>query len=186
MRVIAGVARGVPLVAPPGRGTRPTSDRTKEAIFSILGELGCEGSVLDLFAGSGALGIEALSRGASSCDFVESAPAACRAIDANLIKTKLGAGTRVYQQPVARFVEGAARNGHGPYDLILMDPPYAMPDLDAVLRALADSPLVGPRTVLLVEHSRRRSLPPALGRLQLVKVRQHGDSACSLYLPEAA
>ncbi|MGH2350896.1 MAG: RsmD family RNA methyltransferase, partial [Chloroflexota bacterium] len=134
MRVIAGEARGVPLVAPAGRGTRPTSDRTKEAIFSVLGDLGCEGRVLDLFAGSGALGIEALSRGATFCDFVDSAAAACRAIEANLAKTKLAAQGRVHRQPVARFVAAATGRAAGvSYDLILMDPPYELLELDALL-----------------------------------------------------
>jgi 16S rRNA (guanine966-N2)-methyltransferase len=205
VRVIAGEARGVPLAAPPGKGTRPTSDRTKEAIFAVLGDLGCEGRVLDLFAGSGALGIEALSRGATFCDFVEAAPAACRVIAANLAKTKLAAQGRVHQRTVERFVaEGstpqrspasgttgdateaqtAASAGTAasrPYDLILIDPPYAIDGLETVLRAVAGSALVGKETALLVEHASRRPLPPRLGPLSLVKSRAHGDSAFSLY-----
>jgi 16S rRNA (guanine966-N2)-methyltransferase len=179
VRVIAGEARGVPLVAPPGKGTRPTSDRTKEAIFAVLGDLGCDGLVLDLFAGSGALGIEALSRGATACDFVEAAPAACRAIAANLAKTKLAEQGRVHQRTVERFLTSAVQRA--PYDLILIDPPYAMEGLEAVLRAVAVSPLVGQGTALLVEHASRRPLPPRLGPLVLVKSRAHGDSAFSLY-----
>jgi 16S rRNA G966 N2-methylase RsmD len=209
VRVIAGEARGVPLAAPPGKGTRPTSDRTKEAIFAVLGDLGCDGRVLDLFAGSGALGIEALSRGATSCDFVEAAPAACRAIVANLAKTKLATQGRVHQRTVERFLSGGAApkrdapagqargpQGDGtrpepgatdggpatPYDLILIDPPYAMEGLEVVLRAVAESPLVGQETALLVEHASRRPLPPRLGPLALVKSRSQGDSAFSLYL----
>ncbi len=190
MRVIAGQARGVPLVAPAGQGTRPTADKVKGAIFSALGDLGCEGAVLDLFAGSGALGIEALSRGAASCDFVDSAAAACKAIRANLAKTKLEALARVHCQPVARFV--AAHGSHGgrgagdgasPFDLILMDPPYALPDLDRLLGEIASSALVGEGTALLVEHASRRALPPELGRLRLARQREHGDTAFSIYLP---
>ena len=179
MRVIAGEARGVPLVAPPGRGTRPTSDRTKEAIFAVLGDLGCEGRVLDLFAGSGALGIEALSRGATSCDFVESSPAACRAIATNLSRTKLTEQGRVHQRSVERFVAGASE----PYDLILLDPPYALEGLAELLRRIGESPLVGGGTALLVEHASGRALPPRLGPLEVARTRRHGDSAFTLYLP---
>lgn len=187
MRVTAGEARGVPLVAPAGQGTRPTSDKLKAAIFATLGDLGCEGSVLDLFAGSGALGIEALSRGADRCDFVEAATAACKAIQTNLAKTKLAARGRIYQQPATRFIASAGAatrsSGAGPYDLILADPPYALSELEALLETLDASPLVSERTVLLVEHAGRRSLPLAIGRWQRTKARQHGDSAFSLYLP---
>jgi 16S rRNA (guanine966-N2)-methyltransferase len=186
VRVIAGEARGVPLAAPPGREARPTADRTKEAIFDVLGDLGCDGRVLDLFAGSGGLGIEALSRGATWCDFVESSPAACRVLEANLTRTKLSGQGRVFRQSVERFLAaggaGPAGPGREPYDLILLDPPYAMEGLDGLLRDLGASPFVGRGTALLVEHARRRPLPETVGVLERVKTRVHGDSAFSLYL----
>ncbi|MBI3973385.1 MAG: 16S rRNA (guanine(966)-N(2))-methyltransferase RsmD [Chloroflexi bacterium] len=179
MRVIAGEARGVPLVTPAGRATRPTSDRLKEAIFSVLGDRGCEGRVLDLFAGSGALGIEALSRGASWCDFVDSSQAACRVISANLAKTKLAGRAHVYCQPVARFVAQAP--AAEPYDLILLDPPYDLPGVDDVLVQLANSRLMHANTTLLLEHASRRAAAPAVGPFRLAKTRAHGDSAFSIY-----
>ncbi len=182
MRVIAGEARGVPLVAPKGTATRPTSDLLKGAMFSVLGGRGGRGRALDLFAGSGALGIEALSRGADWCDFVESARAACHAIEANLAKTKLTAQGRVHCLPVQRWLAQAARQGaDAPYDLILADPPYALDGKDAIMSELAQSPLVGPDTVLLLEHASRSLPPPALGPLTLVKTRAHGDSAFTVY-----
>lgn len=177
MRVIAGEAGGVPLVAPPGRDTRPTSDKVKGAIFSTLGEAGCSGRVLDLFAGSGALGIEALSRGADSCDFVERAAAACRAIATNLAKTRLGDRATVHATTVERFLAAA----RGPYDLILMDPPYALAGLDALVVQIGQSGTTGAETTLLVEHSSRRPPPPNAGRLALQKTRVHGDTAFSVY-----
>src|SRR5262245_59830668 len=149
-------------------------------MFAVLGDLGCEGRVLDLFAGSGALGIEALSRGAEWCDFVESAAPACRAIAANLARTKLSGQGRVVRQSVESFVARAPAGA--PYDLILLDPPYALEDLDALLRRLGASPLVGPGTALMVEHARGRALPPWLGPLQVANTRAHGDSAFTLYL----
>jgi 16S rRNA (guanine966-N2)-methyltransferase len=180
MRVIAGEARGVPLIAPSGTAVRPTSDRTKEAMFAVLGDLGCDGRVLDLFAGSGALGIEALSRGASRCDFVESSGPACRAIAANLAKTKLSDQGNVLQQSVKSFLARAPAGP--PYDLILLDPPYAIDDLDALLRRVGGSTLIGPGTALMVEHARGRVLPPWLGPLQVARSRTLGDSAFTLYL----
>ena len=178
MRVIAGEARGVPLVAPPGLETRPTSDKVKGAIFSMLGDAGCNGRVLDLYAGSGALGIEALSRGADFCDFVEGAAAACRALRANLTKTKLEDRAAVHQQTVERFL--ATRPQH--YDLILLDPPYALPGIETALAQIGASGAAGQGTTLLLEHSSRRAAPPVAAGLPLSKTRVHGDTAFSLYL----
>ena len=186
MRVIAGEARGVPLVAPKGRATRPTSDLLKGAIFNVLGERGGRGWVLDLFAGSGALGIEALSRGADWCDFVDSARAACHAIEANLAKTKLADRARTHCLPVQRWLaqrqaQAALQGEDAAYDLILADPPYALEGRDALLLELSRSPLVGPGTVLLLEHASRWEPPPVLGPLAQVRSRAHGDSAFTVY-----
>jgi 16S rRNA (guanine966-N2)-methyltransferase len=183
MRVIAGEAGGVPLVASVGAGVRPTSDRLKTAMFAVLGDAGCEGRVLDLFAGSGALGIEALSRGAEHCDFVEGRAAACTAIRLNLRKTKLEARARVYCQTVERYLGGAAAAAAGPFRLVLMDPPYALTDLESLLQALGASTLVAGDTVLVLEHSSRRQVPQRVGRLELARTRAHGDGAFSLYGP---
>jgi 16S rRNA (guanine966-N2)-methyltransferase len=184
VRVIAGEARGVPLAAPPGRGTRPTSDLVKGAIFAVLGEAGCSGRVLDLFAGSGALGIEALSRGADFCDFVEQDAAACQTIAANLQKTRLADRARVHRLAAGRFVAAATL----PYDLILIDPPYALPGTDELVAQIGRSPLAQQSTTLVLEHSSRRSPAPHSGRLTLERSRTHGDTAFSVYTvarPEA-
>jgi 16S rRNA (guanine966-N2)-methyltransferase len=179
MRVIAGEARGVPLVAPSGTATRPTSDKLKAAIFSSLGERGCQGRVLDLFAGSGALGIEALSRGADWCDFVEDSAAACRVIRVNLEKTRLADRAAVHAVSVERFVAGSS--GREPYDLLLLDPPYALAGLDVLLEVIAVGPLVAFHSTLLVEHGKRWLPPPQAGAMTLEKTRIHGDSAFSVY-----
>ncbi len=122
MRVVAGLARGRQLAAPPGTDTRPTSDRAREAIFNALRSLGviADARVADLFAGSGALGIEALSRGAASCVFVEREPAAVAVIEENLRRTGLTGGT-VAKADVERWL--ATRTAS--FDLVLADPPYA-------------------------------------------------------------
>ena len=123
MRVVAGTAKGRRLVSPPGTDTRPTSDRVREAIFNALGSLdvveGCR--VLDLFAGSGALGIEALSRGAIEAVFVDSSPQAIEAVNANLASAGLATSAVVIRADAYRYDDG-------PFDLALLDPPYATTD----------------------------------------------------------
>jgi len=121
MRITGGNARGIPIVVP-GGGTRPTMDAVRQALFSSLGEAVLDMNVLDLFAGSGALGMEALSRGAASATLVEQNKAACAVIHRNLEKARLQA--RVICQPVTRYLRDAAR-GSGRFGLILADPPYS-------------------------------------------------------------
>lgn len=123
MRVISGTARGRRLVAPEGPATRPTSDRVREATFNALGSLGAvvDATVLDLFAGSGALGIEALSRGAAHATFVDQDRVAVRAVEANLATTGLAAQATVLTASVDRFLQ---RVGDRRWDLALIDPPY--------------------------------------------------------------
>ncbi len=119
MRIIAGSRKGHKIDAPPGRRTRPTSDRVRENVFNLLQPWVEGATVLDLFAGTGAMGMEALSRGAERAVFVEADPQACRVIDRNLEKLRL-TGARVYQSDVARFLA----TERGSYDLIFCDPPY--------------------------------------------------------------
>lgn len=166
---------------PPGpRGrTRPTSDLVRGAVFSALTSMGADLSrVLDLYAGSGALGIEALSRGALWCDFVERDPGACAVIRENLRVTGFDGSARVHCLPV----EKALTRLEGVYTLVLADPPYGDPGALAALEALAASPLVQPgHTILVLEHSAREEPRASLGTLSLVSVRRHGDSAVSVY-----
>jgi 16S rRNA (guanine966-N2)-methyltransferase len=123
MRIIAGSNKGARIFAPAGHDTRPTSDRAREAAFNLIGPVD-GASVLDLFAGSGAMGLEALSRGAESAVFVENDREACRTIDRNLDKLRL-TGARVIQQDALRALAAEAAAGHR-YDLVLVDPPYEM------------------------------------------------------------
>lgn len=150
MRVIAGRWRGRPLVAPPGQATRPTADRTREALFSMLAaRIGSfeELAVGDFFAGSGALGIEALSRGAASCLFVEQDRAALDALRANL--DRLGAKADVRAASVLAL--GPAR---APLDLLLMDPPYGTGAGSVALDKLARLGWTGPATWISIETAR--------------------------------
>jgi 16S rRNA (guanine966-N2)-methyltransferase len=151
-RVIAGRWGGRRLATPPGDGTRPTSDRVRESLFasltSMFGDLD-DLRVLDLYAGSGALGLEAVSRGAASADLVESDRRAAQVAQRNV--ADLGASARVHRTSAAAFAASAA----GPYDLVLLDPPYAVPtdDVAAVVAALADA--LADDAVVVVERSTR-------------------------------
>jgi 16S rRNA (guanine966-N2)-methyltransferase len=178
MRVIAGEAKGHTLKGPPSPATRPMTDKIRQALFSTLGSLGVEPDrVLDLYAGTGSIGIEALSRGATWADFVEQSGAACAVIRANLVHTKFADVSRVHQLPVAVFLH----RDEAPYDLIVLDPPYADPEIVATLQRVAESPLVQSGTVVVVGHSPRVNLPDQLGRLARLRLRCHGDSCFSIY-----
>jgi len=180
MRVIAGSAKGRRLKGPKDHSgrTRPTSDLVRGAMFSALASMGADMSrVLDLYAGSGALGIEALSRGAQSCDFVERDGGACAVIRDNLSATGFAAQGRVLCVAAAR----ALQRLEGPYTLVLADPPYEDSEAGAVLETLAASALVQEGTILVLEHSARVEPRGELGRFSLVSVRRHGDSAVSIY-----
>jgi 16S rRNA (guanine966-N2)-methyltransferase len=151
VRVVAGAARGRRLQAPPGATTRPTADRVREATFNALGSLGAvDGTVLDLFAGSGALGIEALSRGAEQATFVERDPKALAVVRANLEATGLAERAHVVRSDAMRFLAGAAT-----FDLALLDPPYDFGDDD--WRALLET--LEARTVV-IESDREVPVPP--------------------------
>src|SRR3990172_4135728 len=179
MRVIAGRAKGHRLAGPAkGGATRPTSDLVRGAIFSALVSLGADLSrTLDLYAGSGALGIEALSRGAASCDFVEKDARACASIRQNLSRTGFEAQGEVIRAPVERALERLS----GPYTLVLADPPYA-DEAASVLEGLAERGLVvAGSTTLVLEHSSREEAPERLAGLAQVKTLRHGDTAVSLY-----
>jgi 16S rRNA (guanine966-N2)-methyltransferase len=186
--VIAGEAKGFRLKGPPGPGTRPMADKIKGALFSMLSSLGVAPErVLDLYAGTGSLGIEALSRGAEWADFVEQNAAAALVVRANLIHTKLADRARVHQQPVLAFLQQTERgNQPTPYDLIIMDPPYADPAIVPTLTRVGASPLVQSGTIVAIGHSPRVALPEVAGRLRRLRARCHGDSCFSIYEVDAS
>ena len=181
MRVIAGTAKGHHLKFPKGTRTRPATDLVRGAIFSILENTARGWSqVLDLFSGSGALGIEALSRGAGWVDFVESEPRCCGIIKENLEKTKLAARAHVYCCNVTKAIAFLDEE----YDIILMDPPYANRAIGGVITQLAASRLVGKDTTVVVTHSPHLTLSSNYDKIFLVKEHRHGDSCISIYRKE--
>jgi 16S rRNA (guanine966-N2)-methyltransferase len=175
MRVIAGTYGGRTLKAPAGAGTRPTSDRVREALFSILGDRVQDARVLDLFAGSGALGLEALSRGAGSVTFVDDNRAAIAAIQGNL--NALKAAGRVRQTDALRFLGGAPESG-AQYDLIFLDPPYRLAERLAPPLSEALPAVLAPGAVAVAESDRRA--PLAL-HLPLNDERRYGDTLIRIY-----
>ena len=175
MRVIAGSYGGRELIAPRGRVTRPTSDRVREALFSILGDAVRGARVLDLFAGSGALAIEALSRGAAEATLVDSAASAIAAIRRNL--ASLGIEAEVVRAPALRFLEGAPSRARQ-YDLVFLDPPYRQaPALGQELTA-ALRPLLAGDARVVTESDRRAPLELDLG---LRDERRYGDTVIRIY-----
>jgi 16S rRNA (guanine966-N2)-methyltransferase len=186
MRVIAGELGGRRLHAPPGRGTRPTSDRVREALFAALGSM--DGlNVVDLYAGSGALAIEALSRGACHAILVERDRTALAVIARNLRELGLAARATVVHRPVERCrgaLMGRDSADQAAADLVLVDPPYADAADGRMARALAsllvDPVLVAEGATVVVEHGARDSAP-ALEHAQLERSRRYGDTTLSFY-----
>jgi 16S rRNA (guanine966-N2)-methyltransferase len=172
VRIISGEWGGRRLAAPPGRDTRPTADRVREALFSILGPLDGE-RVLDLYAGSGALGLEALSRGAGSVTFVERAAPALRSLRANI--EALGAQATVIADDVAHFLRGAREQG-AEYDLVFLDPPYRA--ASALGRELTLRPVCAPGARVVAESDRRAPLELDL---PLTDERRYGDTLIRIH-----
>lgn len=188
MRVIAGQLRGRRLRAPEGPQVRPTSDRVKEALFSILGAHVVGARVLDLYAGTGALGIEAISRGATAVTFVEQHPATITYLRQNLTLCGLSDRATIHTGPVDRILSKmapTARTGD-PYRLLLADPPYD--HLDDVVRWSAHLPagLLADDAVAVVEHRSSSVPPPQIGHLPLARTYRYGDTALSVFRPTPA
>ncbi len=172
MRVISGSARGMRLSSLTGQETRPTTDRVKESMFNLLMPYVYASTVLDLFAGSGALGIEALSRGAEGCTFVEKNPEAVRIIRENLASTRLGEKAVIREGDALAFLGRTEEK----YGLILMDPPYAAGLYEPALRQIAERDLLAPGGVLAIERQAGAEifLPPTL---TVLKDRKYGKTA---------
>lgn len=176
MRVVGGALGGRRLTAPQGMATRPTSDRVREALFNVLGPLG-GAVVLDLYAGTGALAIEALSRGASRAVLVESGRPALASIRQNVDALGLKSRVQVLAQPVLRALPNLS--SLGPFDLVLLDPPYAALEEASVVLTKVVS-ICSPSAVLVLEHA-SRDAPPEPDALRRVETRVYGDTAISLY-----
>jgi 16S rRNA (guanine966-N2)-methyltransferase len=185
MRITGGTLRSRAIRAPRGQGTRPTSDRVREALFGILASAGrLDGArVLDLYAGTGALALEALSRGAADATLVESGRDALEAARANVESLGMQDRVRVVAADVTTATSRLGR--HGPFDLVLADPPWALVDegrAGAALAALVASAALAPAAMVVLEHS-SRTPPPDIEGLDRVDTRRYGDAALAFYKP---
>jgi len=180
MRVIAGSHRGRRLSGPQRTALRPTSDKVREALFSILGTQVSGGRFLDLYAGTGAVGIEALSRGALAVTFVESDPTAVQLLQGNLRTCQLHDRALVRVGQTATFLERKDWWGP-PYDVLFADPPYtALGELDILTHAWRPG-LLSECATVIIEHDSRTKLPVSIDHAVLVRRYVYGDTALSLY-----
>ena len=181
MRIIAGTWRSRPLSAPPGDATRPTSDRLRETLFNVLSPRIADAAFLDLYSGSGAVALEALSRGALYAVAVERAPAALKALRANLDRLGGHPGLRIVTTSVAAFLRNPAPR---PFDLVFLDPPWdAESEYESALSLLggASQTLIAPRALVIAEHRRKEKLNDSYGALVRTRLLEQGDAALSIY-----
>ena len=177
MRVITGLAKGVRLKTPDGLKTRPTSERVKEAVFSIVQFEVEGGRVLDLFAGTGQMGIEALSRGASHAVFVDSWKDACRLVRENLKLARLSEKASVVQLDYLSYLDRCQET----FDLIILDPPYAEVFLENALKKISEIDILSDRGIIICERPADKELLPEIAGLQLKKDYRYGKTFISVY-----
>ncbi|MFD0867564.1 methyltransferase [Chlamydia abortus] len=180
MRVISGTAKGRPLKAVPGTGTRPTADKVKEAIFSMIGPYFDGGQVLDLFAGTGGLGIEALSRGMDRAIFVDLEKKSVDVIRENVQSAGLDNRAEIYRNEATRALKALAKREMR-FDLVLLDPPYRMKKLDELARMLEELALLKPGATVLIECDASRHYEARIGGLSQVRHSVYGDTAIYVY-----
>jgi 16S rRNA (guanine(966)-N(2))-methyltransferase RsmD len=197
MRIIAGSLRSRSLEAPPGLNTRPTSDRLRETLFNVLAPRIVGAVFLDLYAGSGAVGMEALSRGAAQVECVERAPAALKILRGNLEKLGLTAGFHIHAAAVATWMRRASSADPKPerreeparYEIVFLDPPYdAAEEYAATLGLLGGvaARLLADGAVVIAEHRRKEALEDCYGALERTRILKQGDAALSFYAARPA
>jgi 16S rRNA (guanine(966)-N(2))-methyltransferase RsmD len=186
MRIIAGTFRSRALQAPEGLATRPTSDRLRETLFNVLAPRIKGAAFLDLYAGSAAVGIEALSRGAERVAFVERAPAALKVMQANLDRLGLTEGFRIHSGSVASFLRKPSASAG--FNLVFLDPPYdEVREYAAALGLLggASAGLLAASAVVIAEHRKKEKLEQKYGSLECTRLLEQGDAALSFYAVRA-
>lgn len=181
MRIIAGTYRGLHLKTLKGRNLRPTSDQLRETLFDVLGPRVAGSAFLDAYAGSGAVGLEALSRGAREVVFIEHHRPAAELIRKNLGSLKVETGFRLLTCPVLTGFERLAEEG-AKFDFLFLDPPYdTIREYHTALRQLARLQILAPAAVVIAEHSRHVALEEAYGQLHRTRLLRHGDAQLGFY-----
>ncbi|WP_414694643.1 16S rRNA (guanine(966)-N(2))-methyltransferase RsmD [Paenibacillus sp.] len=180
VRVISGSAKGRALKAVPGTGTRPTTDKVKEALFSMIGPYFDGGEALDLFAGTGGLGIEALSRGMARAVFVDSDRKAVETVRANAAAAKVEGRAEIYRNDAMLALKALAKRERA-FDLVFLDPPYRMKDAPEYLLYMEANELLRDGATAVVEHEASHAYPDAFGRFALRRRADYGETAVSIY-----
>lgn len=183
MRVVAGERKGMPLKAVAGNTTRPTTDKVKESIFNIIGPFFDGGIAVDLFAGSGGLGIEALSRGAEQAIFVEKDSRAFQVLQENIKKCRYENDTELFRTDAARAVKGLMKR-ELVIDYLFVDPPYHKAEYYDLVTQLVEAGKLSEDAIILCEHTRELTLPEAYGAFALVRRETYGETIISVYRKE--
>ena len=184
LRVISGIAKGHKLKTLEGTATRPTSDRVKESLFNIISPCINDKTVLDLFAGTGSLGIEALSRGASDCVFVDANPKCIRIINDNLLHTKLASKAHVMNCSYREAID-ILKKQKKYFDIVFMDPPYNKNFIQESLKLLAYSGIITNGGLIIAEKSIKDEAPENVGDIKLYDERKYGDTVLCFYRVES-
>ncbi|WP_310550037.1 16S rRNA (guanine(966)-N(2))-methyltransferase RsmD [Paenibacillus glufosinatiresistens] len=180
MRVVSGTAKGRPLKSVPGTGTRPTTDKVKEAVFSMIGPYFEGGAALDLFAGTGGLGIEALSRGMERAVFIDMEPRSIETIRANLKATGMTERAEVYRNDAVRALAALEKRGRA-FDLVFLDPPYRMKHGHELMASMDAKGLLAADAVIVLEHESDYEYPETLPGFERIRHSKYGETAISLY-----
>jgi len=182
MRIIAGTFRSRILKSLKGQALRPTSDWLRETLFNVLGPAVSDSHFLDLYAGTGAVGIEALSRGAVETVFVENHLAAVKLIQENLVLLKVDSGAQVISADASQALAKLSSRARPQFDFVFLDPPYAAErEYELTLDFLAASPLISTDSIVIAEHRKAFALAETFGSLQRYRVLKQGDAALSFY-----
>ncbi|WP_416199205.1 16S rRNA (guanine(966)-N(2))-methyltransferase RsmD [Sporanaerobacter sp.] len=181
LRIISGSKKGYKLKSPKGLDTRPTQDRIKESLFSILGDIRIEAKVLDLFAGSGGIGIEFLSRGAGECYFIDNSLSSIKTINENLYETNLKSKSYVYKNDVFKAIKILGKKNIR-FDYIFMDPPYEKGLVLETLKIVCENNILEDRGIIIAEHESKLMIDKSVFCLNEVDKRFYGDKAITFYM----
>lgn len=181
MRVITGKSKGSKLIAPKGLHTRPTSDKVKEAIFNILGDIPNKSQVLDLFAGSGNIGIEFLSRGANTCYFIDNDINSIKSIKDNLERTRLIEQAFIYKNTAEKALNILSSKGIV-FDFIFLDPPYEKEIIVPILEKISNNKILSNKGTIIIEHESKLLLPEYINDLIKKDFRKYGGTTISFYI----
>lgn len=180
VRVVAGSAKGRPLKSVPGMGTRPTTDKVKEAIFSMIGPYFDGGAVLDLFAGTGGLGIEALSRGMERAVFIDMESKSIETVKANLKSTGFESNAEIYRNEAGRAIKALEKRKYI-FDLVFLDPPYRMKNGDALMTEMATRGLLSAGALLVLEYESNYTYPEEISGFLHLRTAKYGETAVSIF-----